>query len=103
MIELNRFKDGKIGAVTLSYDDGTTYDKQLIEILDRYQMKATFHINSEFFGTEGKIPADEAEEIFRGHEVAVPDTGSRHSCRPRILFMKFLKTAKDWNLSFIIR
>lgn len=76
MIELNRFKDGKIGAVTLSYDDGTTYDKQLIEILNRYQMKATFHINSEFFGTEGKIPADEAEEIFRGHEVAVH--GSRH-------------------------
>lgn len=71
MIECNRFKDGKIGALTLSYDDGVKHDKHLIEIFNHYNMKATFHINSGFLGTEGKVTAEEMEELYRGHEVAV--------------------------------
>ena len=37
-----RFKDGKDKALTLSYDDGPVFDKQLIEIMDKYGLKGTF-------------------------------------------------------------
>ena len=34
-------------AVTFSYDDGVTQDIRLVEILNRYNLKATFNLNSE--------------------------------------------------------
>ena len=37
---------GKNKAITFSYDDGVTQDRRLIEILNRYGLKATFNINS---------------------------------------------------------
>ncbi|MBE6674703.1 MAG: polysaccharide deacetylase [Ruminococcaceae bacterium] len=75
--------NGKTKAVTFSFDDGVTQDIRLIEILNRYGLKATFNLNSEFLGLEGtldrngravrhdKIPADRVKEIYKGHEVAV--------------------------------
>ena len=35
--------NGKMKAVTLSYDDGVTQDIRLIELLDRYGLRATFN------------------------------------------------------------
>lgn len=40
------FPDGKKKALTLSYDDGVEQDRRLVEILNRYGIKATFNINS---------------------------------------------------------
>ncbi len=37
---------GKMKAVTFSYDDGVEQDKRLVELFNRYGMKATFNINS---------------------------------------------------------
>ena len=34
-------------AVTFSYDDGVTQDIRLIEMLNRYNLKCTFNLNSE--------------------------------------------------------
>ena len=74
--------NGKMKALTFSYDDATLQDKRLIEILNRYHLKATFNINSGLLGTEktlereGKIvdwtKFHEAEiaQIYQGHEVA---------------------------------
>lgn len=75
-----RFKDGKIKAVTLSYDDGVVQDKRLMEILDRYGLKATFNINSGLYSPENeecanrlhmKLSEAKALYINSGHEVAV--------------------------------
>ena len=75
--------NGKKKAVTFSFDDGVTQDIRLIEILDKYGLKCTFNLNSEFLGLEGtldrnsrtvrhdKIARDKINEVYGGHEVAV--------------------------------
>lgn len=74
---------GKLKAITFSYDDGITQDKRLIEIFDKYGLKATFNINSELLGTSDglvrnevtvahvKPRACEVADIYKNHEVAV--------------------------------
>ena len=44
------FEGGKRKALTLSYDDGTIYDKKLVSLLKKYDMKATFNLNSGLLG-----------------------------------------------------
>ena len=39
-----RFPEGKKKSVTLSYDDCMEEDADLIELLEKYQMKATFNL-----------------------------------------------------------
>ena len=46
--------NGKLKAVTFSFDDGVTQDKRLIEILNKYNLKATFNLNSAYLGTNGE-------------------------------------------------
>ena len=36
--------------VTFSFDDGITQDKRLVEMLNKYGLKATFNLNSSLFG-----------------------------------------------------
>ena len=75
----------KMKAITFSFDDGIQQDKRLIEIFDRYSLKATFNINSGLFDKhtshEGmlfgekvrfnnhRIPMDEIREVYKNHEV----------------------------------
>lgn len=79
-----QFKDQhKKKAITLSYDDGTTQDIQLIELLNKYGLKATFNLNSQRLGTnkillrEGKrishykIHPNDVRYVYEGHEIAV--------------------------------
>lgn len=73
----------KMKALTFSYDDGVMQDKRLVEIFNRYGLKATFNINSELLGNPGtlwrenmwvdhnRIPAEEVAELYKNHEVAV--------------------------------
>ena len=73
---------GKRKAITFSYDDGVTQDRRLIELFDKYDLKATFNLNSGLFNTGGpmlrdevtiphvRMRAEEVEKIYRGHEVA---------------------------------
>jgi peptidoglycan/xylan/chitin deacetylase (PgdA/CDA1 family) len=74
--------NGKNKAITFSYDDGVTQDVRLIEIFDRYGLKATFNINSELLGLNGELVRDgvrinhtknspeKVKEIYKNHEVA---------------------------------
>lgn len=69
-------------ALTFSFDDGVCQDRKLAEILNRYELKATFNINSGFFGLKGelirngvsvrhdKLTGTEALSVYAGHEVA---------------------------------
>ncbi len=77
--------EGKMKAVTFSYDDGVTQDERLVEMFDRYGLKATFNINSELLGnrdditcrqngavtTHHKIAPERVADLYRNHEVAV--------------------------------
>lgn len=78
------FPNGKEKCLTLSYDDGVTQDRKLVEILNKYGIKCTFNLNSGAFGltgtangpfvketTHNKIEASEVSELYKGHEVAV--------------------------------
>ena len=75
--------NGKMKAVTFSFDDGVTQDIRLIELFDKYSLLGTFNLNSEFLGLDGtldrngrivrhdKIAPDMVREIYKNHEVAV--------------------------------
>jgi peptidoglycan/xylan/chitin deacetylase (PgdA/CDA1 family) len=64
------FPGGRNKALSLSYDDGRTADRRLVEILNKAGIKGTFHLNSGFLGREGYVRADEVASLYRGHEVA---------------------------------
>ena len=63
--------NGKNKAITFSFDDAVSEDKRIIEILDKYGLKATFNINSGFLGVDGvgtylkkgKVEGEEVKEI----------------------------------------
>ena len=76
-----KLKDGKSKVLTLSYDDGVVQDIRLIEILNKYGIKATFNINTGLYLPEeairerfyGRMKLSEAKALYinSGHEVAV--------------------------------
>lgn len=72
--------NGKMKAVTLSYDDGIEQDRRLIELLDKYGVKATFNLNlgrqkeTDTFIKSGitvrHLNACDLPEVYANHEVA---------------------------------
>jgi peptidoglycan/xylan/chitin deacetylase (PgdA/CDA1 family) len=64
------FPDGKLKALSLSYDDGTYADRRLIEIMNKNEIKGTFHLNGGLLGTGEIVSAAEAGELYKGHEIA---------------------------------
>lgn len=70
-------------ALTFSYDDGVTQDIRLIEIFNKYGIKATFNLNSGLLGKTGelvrngvrvnhtKVNPKDVKAVYDGHEVAV--------------------------------
>jgi len=70
-VTLGRWPEGKPLAITFSYDDGHDHDRRLVEIFNRHGIKATFNLNSGFFGRAGYVTADEVATLYAGHEVAV--------------------------------
>ena len=78
-----RFPGGRDRALTLSYDDGVEQDIKLIEILNKYGIKATFNINSGLYTPKGtvfpegrihrRMTHEASVELYKNspHEVAV--------------------------------
>ena len=78
------FEQNKLKAVTFSYDDGVTQDIRLIELLNKYGLKATFNLNSDLLGKNTialrdngakiaryRVHADDVRYVYEGHEIAV--------------------------------
>lgn len=76
--------NGKKKAVTFSFDDGVVQDIRLVEILNKYNLKGTFNLNSAKLGLPsdpwkvewGEIPrpilnVSKIKPLYVGHEVAV--------------------------------
>ena len=76
-------KQEKKKAITFSYDDGTTQDIRLIELLNKYGLKCTFNLNSELLSKPNilirnggrishyKIHKNDVKHVYEGHEIAV--------------------------------
>lgn len=74
--------NGKMKAVTFSFDDGITQDIRFTQILNKYGLKGTFNINSELLGLPGelvregvkvshnKVQPEKVSEVYSGHEIA---------------------------------
>ena len=74
--------NGKKKAVTFSYDDGVTQDQRLIDLFNKYGLKATFNLNSDLLGQPGSLlregvtvahvkpRPEEIRGIYAGHEIA---------------------------------
>lgn len=74
--------NGKMKALTFSYDDGVVQDRRLVGLFNKYNLKATFNLNSgllnEVRGIQvggitvdhTKIKDTEVRELYQGHEVA---------------------------------
>lgn len=64
--------------VSLSFDDGTVYDKGFIGLLNKYNLKATLNLNSGlkdfvwYFGDRPvkRLNLEESKNLYIGHEVA---------------------------------
>lgn len=74
--------NGKKKAITFSYDDGIEQDIKLIEILNKYNLKCTFNLNSDMLGIKkrativgvevdvNRVNAEDVRSIYKGHEIA---------------------------------
>ena len=65
------FPQGKTKALILSYDDGRSEDRQLVQLMNKYGLIGTFHLNSNKLGTNDYLSKAEIKQLFAGHEVSV--------------------------------
>ena len=64
------FPEGKIKALTFSYDDGFAPDEKLVEIFNRFGMKATFNLNACRYQDNPEEKAEYLKRLYAGHEIA---------------------------------
>jgi peptidoglycan/xylan/chitin deacetylase (PgdA/CDA1 family) len=67
---LMTFPHGKFKVLTLSYDDGRNADRRLVQLMNDYGIKGTFHLNSGLFGAKDRVSREDIAELFRGHEIS---------------------------------
>ena len=79
---MNFKQSGCNKALTFSYDDGVTQDIRLIELLNKYNLRSTFNLNSELLSHRGillrngkrishyKVHPEDVKYIYDGHEIA---------------------------------
>lgn len=64
--------------IVFSFDDGTIYDFKLLDLFNKYKLKATFNLNSSLkdyvWFNQGlaikRFDLEKNKEIYKGHEVA---------------------------------
>ena len=84
----------KLKALTFSYDDGNIADRQLVAIFNKYGMKATFHIPSNWLKdpkrSANRVKEEEINQLYAGHEV------SGHGCKHvTLILVKPERIAKE--------
>lgn len=76
-----KFPNNTMKAFTLSYDDGVEQDRRLVSILNKYNLKCTFNLNSGIQSNSTKFDINGLtisrmniaglKELYQGHEIAV--------------------------------
>ena len=64
------YPEWKYKALTFSYDDAVLSDRRLVEIFNRYGMKATFNVSSGRLGYGNFLLRGEIAALYAGHEIA---------------------------------
>ncbi len=59
------FPEAKSKAIILSYDDGRIQDRQLVKLMNKYNLKGTFHLNSNKLGTADYLTKNEIKALFK--------------------------------------
>lgn len=65
-----RYPEGKLKALVLSFDDGMRQDLKLVELLNKYQLRGTFHLNSARLSMPYYLTIEEVKTAFKGHEIS---------------------------------
>ena len=68
------FPEGRSKALILSYDDGTIYDRKLVNLMNQYHLIGTFHLNSNKLASDNHfnyLNKEEIKTLYLGHEVSV--------------------------------
>ncbi len=101
--------NGKMKAVTFSYDDAVLQDKRLIKILNKYGLKCTFNLNSGLLGHPGSLIREnvtvahvkpeprEIKAIYEGHEIAVHTL--HHPCLGNLSKEEVIKEVEEDRLN----
>jgi Predicted xylanase/chitin deacetylase len=64
------YPEGKIKALTMSYDDGVVQDRRLVALFNAHGIKGTFHINAGILDQGNRIASSELKSLYAGHEVS---------------------------------
>ena len=75
------YPNGKSKAFSITYDDGVLQDIRFVELLDKYNIKGTFNLNSELMKQEfewihesgmvvKRLPEEIVTKLYKNHEVA---------------------------------
>lgn len=70
-ITYNYYPGGKTKALTMSFDDGRIFDRDLIKMFNKYGIKGTFHLISSRLGSDGYVKSEEIKELYAGHEISL--------------------------------
>ena len=72
MHRILRFPNFKCKALTISYDDGAIFDKRLIEIMNKHNIKGSFNIPTGFLSLSKRyLNLSELVDLYKGHEIAL--------------------------------
>lgn len=67
------FPGGKTKALILSYDDGTIHDRRLVQLMNKYHLIGTFHLNSNKLNSDNPfsyLNKAEIKSLYKEHEVS---------------------------------
>ncbi len=64
------YPEGRVKALTMSYDDGSNHDRRLVDIFNRHNIKGTFHLNSGLFNDGYHLNTSEVKALYTGHEIS---------------------------------
>ena len=79
MAILTRFPGNRRKAFTLSYDDGTVFDKRLVATMEKHGLKGTLNVNTARIGMGGnKLSQQELIELAASPAVEIAAHGYRH-------------------------
>ncbi len=70
MIRFDVYPQGKKRVVTFSYDDGNIQDERLIGLFNKYNVKATFHLNGSRYVNSTQDEKDSLKKLYNGHEIS---------------------------------
>ncbi len=78
MYHFLRFPNFKRKAVTLSYDDASYNDEQLVDVMRKYGLKGTLNVDSSFLDQEGRLSVDTLKKWQEEGIIEIAVHGVKH-------------------------